>query len=223
MFLPDDPIKKSLERMFREKMSVTLKCKIISLVLLCGLMSVVTPVSLALAQLSQDEKQSSQLKKPGAAKPPLKTTETELEKKLNELDNLYVPIHWSDYITGLAIGGYDPLSYFISQKSVAGDERFQYLWHGVTWQFKSEANLLAFKRTPSVYAPRYAGYDAYAISKGLLSEGLPSIWVIEGGKLYLFHNQVNRYLWQENRRKLNKKIEANWQELSLDIPRFKVF
>ncbi len=204
-------------------MPISLKSKIISLVLLFGFGAFFAPINHVSAQVSKDKKQTSQLKKPNAARPSLKTTETELEKKLNELDNLYVPIHWSDYITGLAIGGYDPLSYFISQKSVAGDERFQYLWHGVTWQFKSEANLLAFKRTPSVYAPRYAGYDAYAISKGLLSEGLPSIWVIEGGKLYLFHNQVNRYLWQENRRKLNKKIEANWQELSLDIPRFKVF
>lgn len=204
-------------------MSITFNSKAISLVLLLLLLTFVAPVNHLSAQLSKDEKQTSQLKKTGTPKPALKTTETELEKKLNELDNLYVPIHWSDYITGLAIGGYDPLSYFISQKSESGDERFQYLWHGVTWQFISKANLLAFKRTPSVYAPRYAGYDAYAISKGLLSEGLPSIWVIEGGKLYLFHNQVNRYLWQENRRKLHKKIETNWRELSLDIPRFKVF
>jgi YHS domain-containing protein len=203
-------------------MPITFNSKAISLVLLL-LLTFVAPVNHLSAQVSKDEKQTSQLKKTGTPKPSLKTTETELEKKLNELDNLYVPIHWSDYITGLAIGGYDPLSYFISQKSESGDERFQYLWHGVTWQFISKANLLAFKRTPSVYAPRYAGYDAYAISKGLLSEGLPSIWVIEGGKLYLFHNQVNRYLWQENRRKLHKKIEANWRELSLDIPRFKVF
>ena len=202
-------------------MPITFNSKAISLVLL--LLTFVTPVNHLSAQLSKDEKQTSQLKKTDTPKPSLKTTETELEKKLNELDNLYVPIHWSDYITGLAIGGYDPLSYFISQKSESGDERFQYLWHGVTWQFISKANLLAFKRTPSVYAPRYAGYDAYAISKGLLSEGLPSIWVIEGGKLYLFHNQVNRYLWHENRRKLHKKIETNWRELSLDIPRFKVF
>lgn len=204
-------------------MPITFNSKAISLVLLLLLLTFVAPVNHLSAQLSKGEKQTSQLKKTGTPKPALKTTETELEKKLNELDNLYVPIHWSDYITGLAIGGYDPLSYFISQKSEFGDERFQYLWHGVTWQFISKANLLAFKRTPSVYAPRYAGYDAYAISKGLLSEGLPSIWVIEGGKLYLFHNQVNRYLWQENRRKLHKKIETNWRELSLDIPRFKVF
>lgn len=148
---------------------------------------------------------------------------TELDKKLQKLNNLYVPIHWSDYVTGMAVGGYDPLSYFLAAKAEAGDERFQYLWHGVTWQFTSEANLLAFKRTPSVYAPRYAGYDPYAISNGILSQGLPSIWLIEGGKLYLFHNQVNKYLWSENRKKLNQKIEENWQELSLDIPRYKVF
>ena len=52
-------------------------------------------------------------KSPNIAK---KQKQSDLEKKLSELDNLYVPIHWSDYATGLAIGGYDPLSYFISEK-----------------------------------------------------------------------------------------------------------
>lgn len=181
---------------------------------------ILTPIELTYAEQTTESKEVEG--KENATKEKLDTG-SELEKKLQKLDNLYVPIHWSDYITGMAVGGYDPLSYFLAAKAEAGDERFQYLWHGVTWQFTSEANLLAFKRTPSVYAPRYAGYDPYAISNGILSQGLPSIWLIEEGKLYLFHNQVNKYLWSENRKKLNQKIEKNWQELSLDIPRYKVF
>ena len=78
-----------------------------------------------------------------------KKSHSVLEKKLHKLHNLYVPMHWTDYASGMAIGGFDPLSYFFNEKSEIGDERFQYLWHGVTWQFSSEANLLAFKRTPS--------------------------------------------------------------------------
>jgi YHS domain-containing protein len=182
--------------------------------------AVATPIERTYAEQTTESKRADG--KETAAKEKLDTG-TKLEKKLQKLDNLYVPIHWSDYVTGMAVGGYDPLSYFLAGKAEAGDERFQYLWHGVTWQFTSEANLLAFKRTPSVYAPRYAGYDPYAISNGILSQGLPSIWLIEKGQLYLFHNQVNKYLWSENRKKLNQKIEKNWQELSLDIPRYKVF
>lgn len=179
-----------------------------------------TPIGQTYAEQAKSDKEVKG--KAEAAKEKL-DTRSELEKKIKKLESLYVPIHWSDYVTGMAVGGYDPLSYFLAAKAEAGDERFQYLWHGVAWQFTSEANLLAFKRTPSVYAPRFAGYDPYAISKGILSQGLPSIWVIKDGKLYLFHNQVNKYLWSENRKKLNQKIEENWQELSLDIPRFKVF
>lgn len=206
---PNEP----LNRKSQKRMRFALKSKMTPLIILFGLFSLLAPIYKVSAEAVKSAAELAQTKTPAS----------DLEKKLHELDNLYVPIHWSDYITGLAIGGYDPLSYFIAQKSEAGDERFQYLWHGVTWQFISKANLLAFKRTPSVYAPRYAGYDPYAISKGILSEGLPSIWVVEGSKLYLFNNQVNRYLWQDNKLKLHKKIEKNWQELSLDIPRFKVF
>ena len=151
-----------------------------------------------------------------------KVTKEELEKNLSRLDYLYVPIHWSDYSTGLAIGGFDPIAYFETAKATFGDEEFQLVWHGVSWQFISEGNMNAFKRTPSVYAPQYAGYDPYAISNNILAEGQPSLWSIINGRLYLFHSEVNRYLWQENIKTLKRKTEKNWSRLSLDLPRFNV-
>lgn len=149
-------------------------------------------------------------------------TTTDLDRKLEKLNNLYVPIHWSDAITGLAIGGYDPITYFEMKNAKAGDDIYQMEWHGVTWRFISKGNMLAFRRTPSIYAPRFAGYDPYALSNGLLSEGLPTVWSIIEGKLYLFHNEVNLFLWHENRKDLTEKVSRNWKELSIDLPRYKI-
>ena len=145
-----------------------------------------------------------------------------LAAKLKTLDNLYVPIHWSDPATGLAIGGFDPMTYFEHQKFSPGKEEHEYVWRNVSWRFVSKGNLQMFKRSPSLFAPVYAGYDAYALSKGILTAGRPSIWQIFNGRLYLFHSPVNRYLWQEYRIKLQAKVQQNWQTLSLDLPRYKI-
>ena len=166
---------------------------------------------------SQKDKEIRQpvLKKP-------RKNATQVEEKLRALDNLYVPIHWADSITGLAIAGYDPIAYFEFNTAKPGDEDFEAVWHGVSWRFVNEGNLDAFRRRPSLYAPKFAGYDAYAVSQGVLSEGRPSVWAIMDGRLYLFHTPVNLHLWREHRQKLRAKAQQNWETLSLDLPRFKV-
>lgn len=158
---------------------------------------------------------------PHVLKKPRKNA-TQVEEKLRALDNLYVPIHWADSVTGLAIAGYDPIAYFEFNTATLGDEEFELVWHGVSWRFMNKGNLDAFKRSPSLYAPRFAGYDAYAVSQGVLSEGRPSVWAIMDGRLHLFHTPVNLHLWREERQKLRSKAQENWENLSLDLPRFKV-
>lgn len=145
-----------------------------------------------------------------------------IDKQLKALDHLFIPIHWSDPVTGLAIGGYDPVTYFSAAPKRIESEDHEYVWRGVSWRFQSEGNWRAFKRSPSLYAPVFAGYDAYALSNGVLSQGLPSIWEIREGRLYLFHNPVNRHLWREHHKSLKDKVSKNWQRLSLELPRTKL-
>lgn len=151
-----------------------------------------------------------------------KKLDAALEEKLRRLDNLYTPIHWSDPANGLAIGGFDPISYFEAGRAIEGNNDHQKAWHGVGWRFQSEGNLILFAASPSVYAPRFAGYDPYAISNGIAAAGKPTIWEIINGRLYLFHNEVNRYLWHENHKKLAAVTHAKWAELSTDLPQYKV-
>lgn len=141
---------------------------------------------------------------------------------LKRLETLYIPKHWTDPVTGIAIGGFDPITYFEQEKMQAGDAEFEHVWHGVSWRFVSKGNMQAFARSPTLYAPVFAGYDAYSLSKGILAEGLPSIWMISQGRLYLFHNPVNRHLWAEEGRALQETVKEKWKTLSLDIPRFKI-
>lgn len=156
------------------------------------------------------------------AQPRKKTGEELLDQKLRQLDNVYVPIHWSDPRTGMAIGGHDPIAYFEDKKQTFGQDDFQYVWHGVAWRFKTNGNMKMFRKSPSTYAPVYAGYDPYSVSKGIMAAGQPAIWAVIRGRLYLFYNQVNRYLWQENYNELFRKAHKNWPELSSDIPRYKI-
>lgn len=153
---------------------------------------------------------------------PTPNTMNDIDEKLKALDNLFTPIHWSDPITGLAIGGYDPISYFSGQEQRVQSDAHEYVWHGISWRFLNEGNKRAFQRSPNLYVPVFAGYDAYALSNGVLAQGLPSIWAINEGRLYLFHSPVNRHLWQENSEKLKTKTRENWQTLSLDLPRYKI-
>lgn len=145
-----------------------------------------------------------------------------LDQRLKKLENLHIPKHWSDPATGYALGGYDPIAYFEQGNSLPGSEDFQVYWHGTSWRFATIGNMRMFKRAPSVYAPRYAGYDPYALSNNILAEGEPMIWSIIDGSLYIFQNEVNKYLWTERHKKLMSSTERNWAQLSQDLPSFRV-
>ncbi len=169
---------------------------------------------------------AGEIKKPPAA--PEKTRKVKLEKpaprvRKNSLGNYdYRPKHWTDPATGIALGGIDPIAYFELQTLETGSEEYEFEWQGVSWRFMSKGNMQAFARSPQLYAPVFAGFDAYAVSQGILSEGLPSIWAISEGRLYLFHTPVNRHLWFENMEQLKPVVRKNWRRLSLDLPRHKV-
>ena len=128
------------------------------------------------------------------------------------------PAIWQDSATGLAMGGYDPIAYFTQQAARPGSEEVELSWGGAVWRFLNIGNRAAFERDPQVYTPRFAGYDAYALSNGRTTRGRPSIWVVHKSRIYLFHNAANLRLWQEQREGVTKRAEANWARLSLNLP-----
>ncbi|MDR3497113.1 MAG: YHS domain-containing (seleno)protein [Ancalomicrobiaceae bacterium] len=98
----------------------------------------------------------------------------------------------TDTYTGLALGGNDPVAYFTDGVPTEGSSEHELDWGGTTWHFVNEGNLAAFQQNPEVYAPRFGGRCAYAMSEGLSVEGQPWFFVIHRDRLYLFASAGNR-------------------------------
>lgn len=128
------------------------------------------------------------------------------------------PAVWSDHATGFAIGGYDPVAYHTQKRPMMGREALQHQWGGAAWRFQNSGNRDAFAKHPEAYAPRFAGYDAFALSKGLTLQGQPELWVLHRGRVLLFHNRKNLRLWHANPQAVMVAAEANWQRLGQELP-----
>ncbi len=105
-------------------------------------------------------------------------------------------------VDGLAVHGYDVVSYFTDGKPVEGSGEFTATHEGATYQFSSADNLEKFTADPAAYAPQYGGYCAFGTAMGRKFDGDPTAWRIVDDKLYL---------------NLNKKVQERWVA---DIPGF---
>ncbi|MGI9379424.1 MAG: YHS domain-containing (seleno)protein [Methyloligellaceae bacterium] len=105
---------------------------------------------------------------------------------------------WTDSSSGYALGGFDPLSYFVDQRPRRGKAKFEHDLNGTIWKFTNSGNREAFARHPQYYLPAFGGYDPFALARQKTTIGLPTIWSLHKGRVYLFHNAVNRKLWEED-------------------------
>lgn len=128
------------------------------------------------------------------------------------------PWAWHDPATGLAIGGYDPVAYFTQGQPVPGHDDIELSWGGGVWRFVNKGNRAAFQQHPEFYVPRFAGYDAYALSSGRTTRGHPNLWVRYKNSIYLFYSSVNRRLWREDRDRIIARAEKAWKTLSKNLP-----
>lgn len=118
-----------------------------------------------------------------------------------------------DQFTGLALGGVDPLSYFVEGRPELGKPEHDLTHSGALWWFSNIGNRAAFKDAPKIYMPRFGGYGAMAVARGGLAEGRPQIWLLQGDRLLLFHSHANRIAWQQNPEELMVTADAQWLSL----------
>lgn len=123
----------------------------------------------------------------------------------------------TDPLTGVAIYGYDPVSYFTQEVPLKGRPEFEFEWGGVVWMFASAANRDVFLRHPEIYAPQFGGYGLMALSRGYLSEGNPRIYAILAGRLFLFYSTSNRDAFLLSQRKAYSNAAINWKRLSANL------
>lgn len=120
----------------------------------------------------------------------------------------------------VAVGGYDPVSYFSGTgRPAKGSARYKLTWKGADWHFASAENAAAFKANPAAFAPQYGGHCAWAIAQGDLAPGDPTAYDIVGGKLYLNYDQDIRAKWRKNISGFIAKGGPNWSK----IPAGKVY
>ncbi len=107
----------------------------------------------------------------------------------------YAQDYATDMMSGYALGGQDPVAYFIARQPLEGLPRHELRWGGTIWVFVNEGNRAAFEADPEVYAPHLAGCDPVALADGFVTEGNPMIFALYDGDLLLFHSEINRFLF----------------------------
>jgi len=122
-----------------------------------------------------------------------------------------------DRHTGLAIYGIDPVAYFTERKPVAGREEFEHRFAGAVWRFDNEGNRAAFIAHPSVYMPRYGGYDPVGIARGVSTAGYPDLWVVYGERLYLFYTAEARQTFIGDPAVVIASASARWAEVRSEL------
>lgn len=122
-------------------------------------------------------------------------------------------VYWVDNQSGVAMSGYDPISFFLRGEGDFGDYHYEYYWSGAVWRFQSEGNLAAFREYPLIYAPQFGGYDALKMSSNVNVTPDPYYSDVYDNRLYLFHDQKNLDIWLRNRDKYIRAARKSWQAL----------
>jgi hypothetical protein len=119
---------------------------------------------------------------------------------------------------GLAIGGFDPVSYFHGAPA-AGDAAFESVVDRARFRFATAENKAAFDANPGAYLPQYGGYCAYGASQGGKFPTVPETGTVVAGKLYFNKNREVQALWNKDQAGLIRKADEKWPSIENDKPR----
>ena len=114
---------------------------------------------------------------------------------------------------GLALEGYDPVSYFVDGKPAKGDPKIEATYNGALYHFVSQDHRAIFETDPAKYVPAYGGYCGYAASLGKVRPANPLLWSIVDGRLIVQHTQGAADLWAQDVAGNKKKADAFWPRL----------
>ncbi|UUX49531.1 YHS domain-containing protein [Nisaea acidiphila] len=117
---------------------------------------------------------------------------------------------YTGFLSNVAVGGYDPVSYFSATGPVKGLPEFKLDYKGAEWHFANAANRDAFRQHPERYAPQYGGYCAWAVAQGKTAKGDPQNWRIVNGKLYLNYNSDIQTRWEQDIPGFVEAGDRNW-------------
>ena len=117
------------------------------------------------------------------------------------------------FVDGSALSGFDAVAYYDEGVAVRGAPAITTDWNGATWHFATPAHLAQFRADPARYAPAYDGHCAYAASEGRKSGGIPEMWQVAGGHLYLLCSKTAFEKWTSEFDARLAQANANWVTL----------
>jgi hypothetical protein len=125
----------------------------------------------------------------------------------------------ADRYTGLAIGGFDPVSYFTDATPMAGQLGFEASEAGVVWRFRNEGNRAFFLANPEIYSPQFGGYDPTDVARGVAVAGNPRFWLVAGQRLFLFGAAESRDAFAADPGRFAKEAGQRWPGLKETLAR----
>jgi YHS domain-containing protein len=114
---------------------------------------------------------------------------------------------------GVALEGYDPVSYFNDGKPVKGDPQVVGTFNGALYHFASQEHRATFEADPTKYAPAYGGFCGYAASVGKVRPANPLIWSVVDGQLVVQHTKGAAELWEKDVPGNKAKADKLWPRL----------
>ena len=119
--------------------------------------------------------------------------------------------------TGLALRGFDPVSYFNGGPK-EGNFKITAVHEDATYRFVNEENKARFVANPVAYAPAYGGYCAYGLSVRSKFDGDPNVWKIVDDVLYLNLAKPVQKLWEKDIEGHLESANTNWVEIKDKAP-----
>lgn len=119
---------------------------------------------------------------------------------------------------GLALKGYDPVSYFLPGGPLQGKTTYSEKFNGATYWFANAANRDAFKANAEKYTPAFGGFCAMGMALEQKLDIDPLLWRIVDGKLYLNIHKPAQTRWLEDVKGNIEKANVNWPRLKDRAP-----
>lgn len=114
---------------------------------------------------------------------------------------------------GVALEGYDPISYFTDARPMKGDPKIEATYNGALYHFVSQEHRETFEKNPVKYSPAYGGFCGYAASIGKVRPADPLLWSIVDGQLIVQHTKSAAELWAKDMSGNKAKADKYWPRL----------
>lgn len=122
---------------------------------------------------------------------------------------------------GVAILGFDPVSYHQTRGPRQGKEYIRAVYRGATYHFSSHSNRTRFVANPEKYEPACGGWCALGVSRGECMTPNPHSYKMINGKTHLFYktHRINaKEVWERkahlvSEEKLLHEMSRQWIKL----------